>query len=92
MDNVNNNNHANNGDNRIIIFNKISNVGGFESTTISSNLSTPSESSIGGDSPIDTTGSIAELSDSFYLASESDTTSDIRGRFYMTESGACIFD
>uniref|UniRef100_A0A914WGM7 Uncharacterized protein n=1 Tax=Plectus sambesii TaxID=2011161 RepID=A0A914WGM7_9BILA len=56
--------------------------------SISSNLSSPIESSIGDSgSPLDTTGSIAELSDSFYMASESDTGSDARGRCYYTDSG-----
>lgn len=56
--------------------------------SISSNLSSPVESSIGDSgSPLDTTGSIAELSDSFYMASESDTGSDARGRVYFTDSG-----
>uniref|UniRef100_A0A9J2PIE2 Uncharacterized protein n=1 Tax=Ascaris lumbricoides TaxID=6252 RepID=A0A9J2PIE2_ASCLU len=48
-------------------------------------FSSPPESSFGTGSPLDTSGSI---SDSFYLASESDANTDAKAKLYLSDSGA----
>lgn len=57
--------------------------------SISSNLSSPLDSIGDSGSPLDTTGSIAELSDSVYMASESDVSeAKVSGKIYSTDTGS----
>lgn len=56
--------------------------------SLSSNLSSPMDSIGDSGSPLDTTGSIAELSDSVYMASESDISeTKVSGKVYSTDTG-----